>query len=90
MGGVGAAGLYLGRRGHLPGLDFDREGIGHVSFGHGPHHCMGAMPTRMESEVMLSTLLRRCPELRLAGRPEAVVWQSKGLICGPKELLVTG
>ncbi|MFC9704583.1 cytochrome P450 [Streptomyces sp. NPDC056943] len=70
-------------------LDFDREGIGHVSFGHGPHHCMGAMLTRMESEVMLATLLRRYPELRLAGRPEDVVWQSKGLIRGPKELLVT-
>ncbi|MEU9298419.1 cytochrome P450 [Streptomyces sp. NPDC048266] len=70
-------------------LDFDREGVGHVSFGHGPHHCMGAMLTRMESEVMLSTLLRRYPELRLAGRPEDVVWQSKGLIRGPRELLVT-
>ncbi|MFB7514359.1 cytochrome P450 [Streptomyces sp. NPDC056144] len=70
-------------------LDFDREGIGHVSFGHGPHHCMGAMLTRMESEVILSTLLRRYPDLRLAGRPEDVVWQSKGLIRGPKELLVT-
>ncbi|MFI1976198.1 cytochrome P450 [Streptomyces wedmorensis] len=67
-------------------LDFDREGTGHVSFGHGPHHCMGAMPTRTESEVMLSTLLRRCPDLRLAGGPEDVVCQSKGLIrrTGPK------
>ncbi|MFD3727111.1 cytochrome P450 [Streptomyces sp. NPDC058671] len=70
-------------------VDFDRQGIGHVSFGHGPHHCMGAMLTRMESEVMLSTLLRRYPELRLAGRPEDVVWQTKGLIRGPRELLVT-
>ncbi|WP_399466566.1 cytochrome P450 [Streptomyces venezuelae] len=70
-------------------LDFDREGIGHVSFGHGPHHCMGAMLTRMESEVMLSTLLDRYPRLRLAGSAEDVVWQSKGLIRGPKELLVT-
>ncbi|MFF8608062.1 cytochrome P450 [Streptomyces sp. NPDC015346] len=70
-------------------IDFDRTGTGHVSFGHGPHHCMGAMLTRMESEVMISTLLRRYPELRLAGRPEDVVFQSKGLIRGPKELVVT-
>ncbi|MGW0122852.1 cytochrome P450 [Streptomyces sp. NPDC003327] len=70
-------------------LDFDRAGLGHVSFGHGPHHCMGAMLTRMESEVMLETLLRRYPGLRLAGRPEDVVWQSKGLIRGPRELYVT-
>ncbi|MFI8325433.1 cytochrome P450 [Streptomyces sp. NPDC085529] len=70
-------------------LDFDRTGIGHVSFGHGPHHCMGAMLTRMESEVMLSTLLARYPELRLAGRPEDVPFQSQGLIRGPRELYVT-
>ncbi|MDT9690991.1 cytochrome P450 [Streptomyces sp. P9(2023)] len=70
-------------------VDFDREGIGHVSFGHGPHHCMGAMLTRMESEVMISTLLRRYPELRLAGPPEETVFQSKGLIRGPRELVVT-
>ncbi|MFD4371653.1 cytochrome P450 [Streptomyces sp. NPDC058486] len=70
-------------------LDFDRTGTGHLSFGHGPHHCMGAMLTRMESEVMLSTLLARYPDLRLAGRPEDVPFQSKGLIRGPKELYVT-
>ncbi|MGW6569611.1 cytochrome P450 [Streptomyces sp. NPDC054975] len=70
-------------------VDFDREGTGHVSFGHGPHHCMGAMLTRMESEVMLSTLLRRYPELRLAGPAEETVFQSKGLIRGPRELVVT-
>ncbi|MFJ3905941.1 cytochrome P450 [Streptomyces sp. NPDC090025] len=69
-------------------VDFDRTGTGHLSFGHGPHHCMGAMLTRMESEVMLSTLLARYPALRLAGRPEDVVFQSKGLIRGPRELYV--
>ncbi|WP_370415153.1 cytochrome P450 [Streptomyces fradiae] len=70
-------------------VDFDRTGTGHVSFGHGPHHCMGAMLTRMESEVIVSTLLTRYPELRLAGRPEDVPFQSKGLIRGPRELYVT-
>ncbi|MGW7434333.1 cytochrome P450 [Streptomyces sp. NPDC054861] len=70
-------------------VDFDRTGTGHLSFGHGPHHCMGAMLTRMESEVMLETLLRRYPELRLAGAPEETEWQVKGLIRGPKELMVT-
>ncbi|MEU8765147.1 cytochrome P450 [Streptomyces sp. NPDC048659] len=69
-------------------VDFDRTGTGHVSFGHGPHHCMGAMLTRMESEVMLGTLLARYPRLRLAGRPEDTPFQSQGLIRGPRELLV--
>jgi biflaviolin synthase len=70
-------------------LDFDRTGTAHMSFGHGPHHCMGAMLTRMESEVMISSLLNRFPELRLANPPEDTVWQRKALIRGPKSLLVT-
>ncbi|GGT50204.1 cytochrome P450 [Streptomyces purpureus] len=70
-------------------VDFDRAAVAHMAFGHGPHHCMGAMLTRMESEVMLSTLMARYPDLRLAGPPEETPWQSKGLIRGPRELLVT-
>ncbi|MGX2998706.1 cytochrome P450 [Streptomyces sp. JNUCC 64] len=69
-------------------VDFDRRGTAHLSFGHGPHHCMGAMLARMESEVMLSTLLERYPDLRLAVAPEEVPFQSKGFIRGPRELLV--
>ncbi|MFJ8650161.1 cytochrome P450 [Streptomyces sp. NPDC093546] len=69
-------------------LDFDRGELGHLAFGHGPHHCMGAQLTRMESEVMLSSLLNRFPGLRLAVEPEDMVWQSKGLIRGPQTLPV--
>ena len=70
-------------------LDFDREALSHLSFGHGPHHCMGAMMARMESEVMLSGLLTRFPGLRLAEPPEKTVFQSSGTIRGPQSLLVT-
>ncbi|MFF2654179.1 cytochrome P450 [Streptomyces sp. NPDC058045] len=70
-------------------LDFDRGGTAHLSFGHGPHHCMGAMLARMESEVMLAALLPRFPRLRLAGPPEETEWQSKGFIRGPQTLMVT-
>ncbi|WP_428956744.1 cytochrome P450 [Streptomyces sp. cg35] len=70
-------------------VDFDRTGTAHLSFGHGPHHCIGAMLARMESEVMLAGLLARFPELRLAGDPGDIVWQSKGFIRGPRELPVT-
>jgi cytochrome P450 len=69
-------------------LDFDREGVAHLSFGHGPHHCMGAMLARMESEVMLAGLLDRFPGLRLAVPVEDVEWQSKGFIRGPRALPV--
>ncbi|WP_338693314.1 cytochrome P450 [Streptomyces sp. Q6] len=70
-------------------IDFDRTGTAHVSFGHGPHHCIGAMLARMESEVMLGALLTRFPRLRLAGDPADTRWQSKGFIRGPQALWVT-
>ncbi|MCS0635399.1 cytochrome P450 [Streptomyces sp. LP05-1] len=70
-------------------IDFDRTASAHMAFGHGPHHCIGAQLTRMESEVMLSGLLGRFPQLRLAVAPEEMVWQRKGLIRGPQSLPVT-
>ncbi|MCQ4207082.1 cytochrome P450 [Streptomyces longispororuber] len=70
-------------------VDFDRTGTAHLSFGHGPHHCIGAMLARMESEVMLAGLLARFPGLRLAGDPAETRWQSKGFIRGPQTLLVS-
>ncbi|MFJ8820942.1 cytochrome P450 [Streptomyces sp. NPDC102467] len=70
-------------------VDFGRGGTAHLSFGHGPHHCIGAMLARMESEVMLAELLARFPKLRLAGERADIAWQSKGFIRGPRELPVT-
>lgn len=70
-------------------VDFDRQGVAHMAFGHGPHHCMGAMLSRMESEVMIAGLLTRFPELRLTGPAGSTPWQRKGLIRGPKSLVVS-
>ncbi|MGW7368993.1 cytochrome P450 [Streptomyces sp. NPDC054841] len=69
-------------------LDFDREPVAHLSFGFGPHHCVGSMLARMESEVMLATLLDRYPRLELAVPPERLEWQEGALIRGPKTLPV--
>ncbi|MFC5721431.1 cytochrome P450 [Streptomyces gamaensis] len=70
-------------------LDFDREHIPHLTFGHGPHFCLGSMLARLESETMLSTLLRRFPGLRLAVPVEEIEWQPSALIRGPEALPVT-
>ncbi|NUW32453.1 cytochrome P450 [Nonomuraea sp. SMC257] len=47
-------------------LDITRGAPGHVAFGHGVHHCLGAPLARMEMRIAFPALLRRFPELRLA------------------------
>nr|WP_218922139.1 cytochrome P450 [Kibdelosporangium phytohabitans] len=69
-------------------LDFDRAFNPHVSFGHGPHHCVASALARMESRIMVGTLLDRLPELRLAVPVEEVRWQRAALIRGPETLPV--
>lgn len=44
--------------------------LAHLSFGHGPHFCLGAALARVESEVALATLLSRFPDLALAASPD--------------------
>ena len=41
-----------------------------VAFGAGVHHCLGAALARLEGRVAMSRLIRRFPELELAGEPE--------------------
>jgi cytochrome P450 len=53
-------------------LDVTRGAIGHVAFGHGVHHCVGAPLARAELRIAIPALLRRLPGLRLA-EPEAEV-----------------
>lgn len=50
-------------------LDLTREPAGHFSFGRGPHYCLGASLAQLEAELVITTLCRRLPQLRLAGKP---------------------
>jgi cytochrome P450 len=42
-----------------------RPDVSHLTFGYGPHMCLGMHLARMESLVALQTLLARLPDLRL-------------------------
>ncbi|MDG9715650.1 cytochrome P450 [Streptomyces sp. DH24] len=70
-------------------IDFSRSPNPHVSFGFGPHYCPGAMLARLESELLVGTLLDRVPGLRLAVPPEEVPFKKGALIRGPEALPVT-
>nr|WP_246458185.1 cytochrome P450 [Saccharopolyspora gloriosae] len=69
-------------------LDLARSGAGHLAFGHGIHHCLGAQLARVELRAGFSGLLGRFPTLRLAVAPEQVPLRSAAVNYGVHTLLV--
>lgn len=69
-------------------LDLTRAPNPHLTFGHGPHHCLGAQLARMEFLAILTGLLTRFPTLRLAVHPDDVPWKNSHIQRGPAQLLV--
>ena len=70
-------------------LDIRRGAMGHLAFGHGIHHCLGAPLARMEMRVAFPALLRRFPGLALAEEPGEVRFREYNLIYGARSLAVT-
>ncbi|WP_030021800.1 cytochrome P450 family protein [Streptomyces monomycini] len=62
---------------------------GHLSFGHGPHHCLGAPLARLEARIAFHALLTRFPGLRLAAPPAELPWRHTRLMHGLAHLPVT-
>jgi cytochrome P450 len=68
-------------------LHLDRPNArGQVSFGGGPHHCLGAALARLEGRVALGRLIRRFPTLALAGE---LTWNGRLNLRGPVAVSVT-
>lgn len=69
-------------------LDVTRGEIGHLAFGHGVHHCLGAPLARTEMRIAFPALLRRFPGLRLAEPGEPVEMRRQSFIYGVARLPV--
>jgi cytochrome P450 len=68
-------------------LRLDRENARqHVSFGAGPHHCLGASLARLEASIALARLAARFPGLALDGE---VTWNGRINLRGPARLPVS-
>jgi cytochrome P450 len=68
-------------------LRLDRENARqHVSFGAGPHHCLGASLARLETSIALARLTTRFPGLALDGE---VTWNGRINLRGPARLPVS-
>ncbi|GII83516.1 cytochrome P450 [Sphaerisporangium siamense] len=68
-------------------LDLGRDGPGHVAFGHGVHHCLGAPLARMELRIAFPALLSRFPALKEAGAGAG--FRSSHFVYGLNSLPVT-
>ncbi|MDI3288731.1 cytochrome P450 [Polyangium sp. 15x6] len=70
-------------------LDIRRKTRGHLSFGHGFHHCLGNQLARIEMRAGFEALLRRFPTLELAVPAGEVKLKTNMQIYGVHELPVT-
>jgi cytochrome P450 len=70
-------------------FDVARQPNPHLTFGHGPHFCIGAPLARIELQAVFARLIPRFPTLRLATPVEQLRVRSELLTGGLAELPVT-
>jgi len=69
-------------------FDPGRTDQGHVSFGHGPHFCLGAGLARAELAAVFHTLPARFPDLRLDLPLGKLHWSTGSVVNAPTSLPV--
>ncbi|MER7924248.1 cytochrome P450 [Streptomyces sp. NPDC096057] len=70
-------------------LDLTRDARRHLAFGYGVHQCLGQTLARVELQIILTTLLRRLPALRLAVPADRLTYNQDAIVYGLRELPVT-
>lgn len=71
-------------------LRVDRQSARHLTFGHGPHICLGARLARLQTRIALDELIATAPNLSLDVDPAGLGWRpSEALVRGPTALPVS-
>lgn len=68
-------------------FDIARGDNEHLTFGGGVYYCLGAALARAEAQIILTTLAKRYPRMRL--REQTIEWRDAVAFRGPKRLLVS-
>ncbi|MER5681516.1 cytochrome P450 [[Kitasatospora] papulosa] len=70
-------------------LILDRQDTGHLAFGGGIHRCLGALLGKLETEIALTALLARFPEITLACQEHDLRWRNTMMLRGLETLPLT-
>jgi cytochrome P450 len=85
---LGSANRDADRFAHPEQIDLDRGARGHVAFGHGLHHCLGAPLARLEAEVALTAFVRQFPDAKLAVPVDELPFRHATIMNGYSEMPV--
>jgi cholest-4-en-3-one 26-monooxygenase len=66
----------------------DRNPNSHLAFGFGTHFCLGNQLARLELNMMLTRLLERLPDLRLADPDSSIPLRPANFVSGPDTMAV--